>query len=150
MKFRDATENDLPAIVQLLADDPIGADREDYRLPLPRAYSAAFEEITRQNGNRLILAVDDEEAILGCLQLTIIPGLTRQGMTRALIEGVRVHSDHRGLDIGTKLLEYAIEQAKQRECGLVQLTTDKQRPDAQRFYQKLGFKSSHIGMKLIL
>lgn len=150
MKFRDARENDLPAIIQLLADDPIGADREDYRLPLPRAYSAAFEDISIQHGNRIILAVDDEETISGCLQLTIIPGLTRQGMKRALVEGVRVHSDHRGQCIGTKLFEYAIEQAKQWGCGLVQLTTDKQRSDALRFYQKLGFQNSHAGMKLML
>jgi len=150
MKFRDANIDDLPTIVELLADDPLGATREEFCIPLPDAYITAFSELREQDGNRLIVGVDDHEIVRACLQLTLIPGIARRGMKRALIEGVRVHSDVRGTSIGTEIFQYAIQEARKAGCGLIQLTTDKTRPDAHRFYEKLGFEDSHIGMKLIL
>ena len=148
MHFRKANEEDLQAIVRLLADDDLGAKRERYEEPLPDCYYKAFKAIEVQSGNQIILAVDGQ-AVIGCLQLTIIPGLARQGMKRAQIEGVRVDQRHRGKRVGEALLKEAIAIAKSEECGLVQLTTDKQRDDAQRFYNRLGFLASHEGMKLI-
>lgn len=150
MNFRDANIDDLPTVVELLADDPLGATREEFALPLPEAYMTAFNEILEQRGNRLIVGVDNNETVRACLQLTLIPAIARRGMKRALIEGVRVHSDLRGSNIGTEIFRYAIQEAQDAGCGLVQLTTDKTRPDAHRFYENLGFEASHIGMKLIL
>ncbi len=147
--FRPATEADLPAIVRLLADDPLGAARERYRDPLPDEYRRAFAAMARQEGNDMIVAVDGED-IVGCLQLTLIPGLSRRGATRAQIESVRVAGSHRGRGLGEALLRHAIERARAAGCGLVQLTSDKSRPDARRFYERLGFKASHEGMKLSL
>lgn len=149
MKFRKAIKQDVPAIVQLLADDELGSQREQFTEPLPTAYYDAFAAVEAQVGNQIIVAVKDEK-VLGCLQLTIIPGLTRLGMKRAQIEGVRVHRDYRGEKIGEKLFLEAIAIAKSKACGMVQLTTDKSRNDAHRFYEKLGFSASHEGMKLIL
>jgi|SRR5690625_371387 len=149
MEFRKADKSDLYAIVRLLTDDELGSQRERFENPLPSAYYEAFDVVESQTGNEIILAVENEK-VIGCLQLTIIPGLARQGMKRAQIEGVRVDRDYRGKKIGEKLFKEAIAIAKSKECGLVQLTTDKQRGDAHRFYDKLGFSASHEGMKLIL
>jgi len=149
MEFRKADKSDLYAIVRLLTDDELGSQRERFENPLPSAYYEAFDAVESQTGNEIILAVENEK-VIGCLQLTIIPGLARQGMKRAQIEGVRVDRDYRGKKIGEKLFKEAIAIAKSKECGLVQLTTDKQRGDAHRFYDKLGFSASHEGMKLIL
>ena len=149
MEFRHATEKDLAAIVRLLADDALGAGRERYEQPLPQAYVDAFSAIQKQHGNFILLAVENAE-VIGCLQLTLIPGLARLGMTRAQIEGVRVSAAHRGKGIGEALFEQAIGYAREQGCGLVQLTTDKSRDDAHRFYQRLGFVESHVGMKLML
>lgn len=149
MEFRKANKNDVYSIVRLLADDELGSQRERFEEPLPAAYIEAFNEIELQGGNQIILAVENEK-VIGCLQLTIIPGLARQGMKRAQIEAVRVDRDYRGKRIGEKLFEKAISIAKSKECGMVQLTTDKQRGDAHRFYERLGFSASHEGMKLIL
>lgn len=149
MEFRNATAEDLTAIVRLLADDELGATRERFEEPLPDVYKEAFTEIESQKGNQIIVAVD-EGKVIGCLQLTMIPGLARAGMKRALIEGVRVDSAYRGKKIGEKLFEKAISMAKTENCGMVQLTTDKQRRDAHRFYEKIGFEASHEGMKLLL
>ncbi|NKI72234.1 GNAT family N-acetyltransferase [Collimonas pratensis] len=149
MEFRHATEKDLAAIVRLLADDALGAGRERYEQPLPQAYVGAFSAIQKQHGNFILLAVERAE-VIGCLQLTLIPGLARLGMTRAQIEGVRVAAAHRGKGIGEALFEQAIGYAREQGCGLVQLTTDKSRDDAHRFYQRLGFVESHVGMKLML
>ena len=149
IQFRDASEKDLPAIVRMLADDPLGQGREQFADPLPDAYRHAFMAITRQQGNRILLATDGEE-ILGCLQLTFVPGLSRLGMLRAQIESVRVDSGARGKGVGEALIGHAVALAKQAGCGLVQLTTDKTRPDALRFYERLGFKATHEGMKLAL
>jgi ribosomal protein S18 acetylase RimI-like enzyme len=149
MQFRDAEAGDLPAIVQLLADDPLGAKRERAEDPLPREYRDAFAAIQRQEGNRLIVAVE-EGRIIGCLQLTLIPGLSRHGMLRAQIESVRVARDQRSRGLGEALFRHAIALARDAGCGLVQLTTDRSRDDALRFYERLGFEASQLGMKLDL
>ncbi|MCR8644452.1 GNAT family N-acetyltransferase [Paenibacillus sp. N1-5-1-14] len=149
MIFRKATINDLPAIVRMLADDELGATREQYRDPLPQVYIDAFERMERQEGNQIIVAVEGED-VMGCLQLTYIPGVVRLGMLRAQIEGVRVDRNHRSKGVGEALFKYAIQLAEDAGCGLVQLTTDKARTDAHRFYERLGFVISHEGMKLYL
>ena len=150
MRFRMATLDDLAAIVKLLADDPLGAEREEFRDPLPPEYVAAFHAIERQTGNCVIVVVDNKNIVHGCLQLTYTPGIARKGMCRATIEGVRVSRAHRGSGLGAKLVAFAIEEARKANCGLVQLTTDRTRYDAHRFYEKLGFEPSHIGMKFKL
>lgn len=149
MEIRAAVQSDLAEIVRLLADDELGATRERYEDPLPQAYLDAFSDIQRQVGNSVLVAVDHDK-VIGCLQLTIIPGLARLGMKRAQIEGVRVDREYRSQGIGEALFRHAIELAKEQGCGLVQLTTDKSRPDAHRFYDRLGFVRSHEGMKLSL
>ena len=149
LRFRDATEADLPAIVRLLADDDLGATREQLADPLPPAYLEAFDAMQAQGGNHCIVAEADGK-IAGCLQLTVIPGLSRQGMRRAQIEGVRVDRRFRERGIGEALFRHAIARARAAGCGLVQLTTDKARPGALRFYEGLGFAASHEGMKLVL
>ena len=149
LAFRVARRADLPAIVRMLADDGLGKGREQPTDPLPRAYGDAFDRMAAQPGNIYLLAELDGE-VAGCLQLTVIHGLSRMGMSRAQIEGVRVAESHRGQGIGEALFREAIERARAAGCGLVQLTTDKTRPDALRFYEKLGFTASHEGMKLPL
>jgi ribosomal protein S18 acetylase RimI-like enzyme len=146
--IRKANKEDLQAIVRLLADDELGSQRERYVEPLPANYFEAFTAIEAQVGNQIILAIDGQ-TVIGCLQLTIIPGLVRLGMKRAQIEGVRVDKRYRRKGIGESLFEEAIAIAKSEKCGLVQLTTDKQRAEAHRFYERLGFLASHEGMKLI-
>jgi ribosomal protein S18 acetylase RimI-like enzyme len=148
MQIRDAKKSELHAIVEMLADDELGAARERVEEPLSEKYVEAFDAMAMARGNRLIVAVDGKGEVRGCFQLTIIPGISRMGMTRAIIEGVRVHASHRGTGLGTKLMEYAISEARAAKCGLVQLTTSHSREDAQRFYEKLGFEPSHVGMKL--
>jgi ribosomal protein S18 acetylase RimI-like enzyme len=146
---RLASRDDVPAIVRLLADDALGATRELVGEPLAQVYWDAFDAMTAQSGNDVLVAEASGE-VVGCLQLTIIPGLSRAGMTRGLIEGVRVSSRHRGQRIGELLMRAAMDRSRELGCGLVQLTTDKTRIDAQRFYERLGFEASHIGMKLTL
>ncbi|MFA7670422.1 MAG: GNAT family N-acetyltransferase [Burkholderiaceae bacterium] len=145
--FRNARKADLPALAALLADDTLGASRDG--IQHLAAYTTALEAIEAQVGNTIIVAVRETE-IVGMLQLTFIPGLSRAGMLRAQIESVRVHSRHRGQSIGHALFEHAIGLARNAGCGLIQLTTDKQRPDAIRFYEALGFAATHEGMKLAL
>ncbi|WP_425450292.1 N-acetyltransferase family protein [Virgifigura deserti] len=149
LRFRQARREEVPAIVRLLADDALGSSREHYAEPLPQAYWDAFDAIAARPDNLLIVAEMDG-AVVGCLQLTLIPGLTRLGAWRALIEGVRVDSRCRGQRVGERLLRYAIDQARAQGCRLVQLTTDKTRSDAHQFYERLGFVGSHLGMKLAL
>lgn len=149
MHFREAEESDLKHIVRMLSDDDLGQTRERYETPLPKEYSGAFNAVKRQEGNSIILAEESGE-VFGCMQLTIIPGLSRLGMKRAQIESVRIDRAHRGRKIGEALFKEAIRIEEENYCGLVQLTTDKQRPDALRFYEKLGFEASHEGMKLSL
>ena len=133
----------------MLADDAIGARREDYTSPLPDAYYAAFEAIDRDPNNELIV-VELERRIVGVLQITYIPNITYRGRWRALIEGVRVDSSVRSSGIGRKLFAWAIDRARNKDCHLVQLTSDKARPDAILFYESLGFVASHEGLKLHL
>ena len=147
--IRAGRREDLPAVVRLLADDPLGAGRECYAEPLPPAYAAAFEAMERQGGNELLVA-ELGGAVVGCLQLTLIPGLSRLGATRAQIEGVRVDARARGRQIGEALVRAAIDRARAAGCALVQLTTDRTREDAHRFYERLGFTATHLGMKLDL
>ena len=149
IEFRTARVEDLPAIVRLLADDPLGVTRERDEEPLPRAYREAFDSIQAQTGNEVIVAVDGGE-VIGCLQFTVVPGLSRLGMKRAQIESVRVDRRQRGQGVGEAILRHAIDRAREAGCGLVQLTTDKSRPDALRFYERLGFVASHQGLKLTL
>jgi ribosomal protein S18 acetylase RimI-like enzyme len=147
--LRPAQASDLPAIVALLADDPLGRQREEYAEPLPASYDDAFREIAAQAGNMVLIAEADG-ALVGCLQLTLIAGLSRRGMKRAQIEGVRVAGHSRGRQIGERLVRHAIDIARNEGCGLVQLTTDTSRTEAHRFYERLGFATTHLGMKLAL
>lgn len=149
LRFRRATPVDLPELVRLLADDALGARRERHELPLPPAYERAFQAITADPAQELVVA-EMSGAVVGMLQLTFIPYLTHQGSWRALIEGVRIDSRHRASGLGRQMMEWAIARARERHCRIVQLTTDKARPDARRFYESLGFKASHEGMKLWL
>lgn len=146
--FRLAEERDVPFIVELLANDKLGALREDFRDPLPRSYAHAYERISQDPNQELTVATDANGAVLGTFQLTLIPYLTYRGGIRAQIEAVRVRADQRGQGLGEKLLRHAIARAQERGAHLVQLTTDKQRPEAARFYEKLGFRATHEGMKL--
>lgn len=146
MIFREAARADLPAIISLLADDVLGKARDFSTVD--DAYERAFAEIAADPRNLLIVA--DDRDVVACLQLTYIPGLGRHGAERAQIEAVRVRSDRRGQGLGAELIGWAIEQARSRGCALVQLTTDKSRVDAHRFYTRLGFVASHEGMKLTL
>ena len=144
--FRLATKGDLGTIVEMLADDPLGASRETINAPLSEAYLNAFARISSDTNQELTVAEIDGE-IVGTFQLTFIQYLTHGGGMRAQVEAVRVNSAHRGEGIGAQLLQYAIKRAKEKGCHLVQLTTDKQRPRAIQFYELLGFIASHEGMK---
>jgi len=148
MKFRRATEKDVSAIVEMIADDDLGKNRENFRNPLPSEYVEAFENIDEDENQELIVVEDENSEILGTLQLTFIQYLTYQGGVRAQIEAVRIRKDKRGLGIGKKMFEWAINRSKERNAHLLQLTTDKKRPEAIKFYEDLGFKQSHEGMKL--
>lgn len=148
MMIRRALKDDVIHIVAMLADDELGKQREDYRQPLPERYYIAFENISKDTNQELIVLENSAHEIIGTLQLSFIQYLTYQGGIRAQIEAVRVRSDQRGLGIGEKLFKWAIDRAQQKGAHVVQLTTDKKRPDALRFYEKLGFKPSHEGMKL--
>ncbi|MFE9194350.1 GNAT family N-acetyltransferase [Micromonospora sp. NPDC007208] len=145
--FRTAVRADLPAVIALLADDVLGKARDFTEVD--EAYERAFAAIDADPRNQLIVAEQDGE-LVGCLQITYIPGLGRHGSERSLIESVRVRSDRRGQGLGRELMTWAVDQARQRGCALVQLTTDKTREDAHRFYLSLGFVASHEGMKLPL
>ena len=149
LTFRRAHRADLEQIVDLLVDDLIGAKREDGSRPLNAKYVAAFEAIARDE-NQFLAVVEEAGEIVGCLQLSFIPGLSRLGMWRGQIESVRIKSSRRGSGLGHKMLHWAIEQCRAHECELVQLTMDKTRADTLRFYESLGFKASHEGMKLEL
>lgn len=143
----------MPAVVALLADDVLGAGREaawaDEGAGVDEAYWAAFEEIESDPRNRLIVA-DSSGAVVGTLQLTFLPGLSRHGMRRAQIEAVRVAATERGQGLGRRMIAWAIGQARLAGCGMVQLTSDKRRESAIRFYESLGFEASHEGLKLLL
>jgi GNAT superfamily N-acetyltransferase len=144
--LRRATAADVTAIMRLLADDELGQDRENGG---EGVYRRGFAEI-EGDPNNMILVVDVGGAVAGCAQLTIIPGLGRAAVTRGQIEAVRVASAHRGQGLGRWFMEALIEAARERGCGLVQLTSDRRRSDAHRFYESLGFVASHVGFKLAL
>lgn len=147
--FREAREIDLPFLVEMLADDELGMHREDTSRPLNQGYLSAFNCITSDPNNELIV-VESKNQVVGMLQLTFIPYLTYIGSWRCLIEGVRIHRNFRGQGLGTHFFEWAINRAKNKGCKMVQLTSDKQRPNAIRFYQSLGFEPTHEGLKLKL
>ncbi|MGW8744999.1 N-acetyltransferase family protein [Streptomyces sp. NPDC055794] len=147
LEIRRTTAADIPAVVAMLADDPLGAQRESPDDLDP--YLAALERLAADPNQHVVVAVRDSR-VVGTLQLTIVPGLSRRGATRSIIEGVRVHADERGSGLGTQLIEWAIDESRRQGCQLVQLTSDKTRTDAHRFYERLGFSSSHAGFKLQL
>ncbi|MEW2808394.1 GNAT family N-acetyltransferase [Streptomyces massasporeus] len=147
LEIRAAIADDVPAIVAMLADDPLGAQRESPDDLAP--YLSALERLSADPNQHLVVAVR-EGRVVGTLQLTIVPGLSRRGATRSIVEGVRIHTDERGSGLGTELIEWAIEESRGQGCQLVQLTSDKTRADAHRFYERLGFTASHTGFKLQL
>ncbi|MFG2974818.1 GNAT family N-acetyltransferase [Streptomyces sp. NPDC048331] len=147
LTIRPAIEADVPAIVAMLADDPLGATRESPDDLTP--YLAALKRLTDDPNQHLVVAVRADR-VVGTLQLTIVPGLSRKGATRSIIEGVRVHADERGSGLGTRFVEWAVEKSRAENCALVQLTSDATRTDAHRFYERLGFTASHVGFKLQL
>lgn len=147
LEIRAAVAADVPAIVAMLADDPLGAQRESPDDLAP--YLTALERLVADPNQHLVVAAR-EDRVVGTLQLTIIPGLSRRGSTRSIIEGVRIHADERGSGLGTQLIEWAVDESRRQNCQLVQLTSDATRTDAHRFYERLGFEASHVGFKLPL
>ena len=160
LHVRAATRADLPGIVAMLADDQLGATRENASLPLDQPYLAAFDTIDADPHNELLVVVEahagdggdasDEAALMGVMQLTFIPSISHHGGWRTLIEGVRVQRQARGRGIGAFMIRWAIERARDRGCMMVQLTSNKSREDARRFYERLGFEATHEGFKLAL
>ncbi|MCP3818087.1 GNAT family N-acetyltransferase [Streptomyces sp. A3M-1-3] len=147
LEIRPAAAADLPAIVAMLADDPLGATRESPDDLAP--YQRALERLHGDPNQHIVVAVRAHR-VVGTLQLTVIPGLSRRASTRAVIEGVRIHADERGSGLGTQLIEWAIDASGRQDCQMVQLTSDTTRTDAHRFYERLGFTASHLGFKLQL
>jgi ribosomal protein S18 acetylase RimI-like enzyme len=146
--IRPARRDDVPEIVAMLADDPLGRSRERIEDPLPSSYFAAFASIEADKNILLMVAEGDDGSVVGCLQLCILPGLSSQGTARGLIEDVRVAARCRGQRIGEQMVQWAIGEARGRGCKLVELLTHQTRVDAQRFYARLGFQPSHVGMTL--
>jgi len=149
LRLRRACADDLVAIVAMLADDMLGAEREVVSNPPAPGYVAAFEAIDSDN-NQLLAVAEIGGELVGCLQLTFLPGLSRQGAWRGQIEGVRVAANARGRGVGEAIVRWAVARCRERGCRVVQLTTDRRRVDAQRFYARLGFETTHAGMKLDL
>lgn len=147
LEIRAAGIDDLSEIVAMLADDALGAGRESPDDLTP--YQAAFQRLAGDPNQHLMVAVRADR-IVGTLQLTVIPGLSRRGSTRSVVEGVRVHKDERGSGLGTRLIQWAVDESRCQDCQLVQLTSDATRTDAHRFYERLGFVASHVGFKLAL
>jgi GNAT superfamily N-acetyltransferase len=147
LDIRPATADDVAAIVAMLADDPLGAQRESPDDLTP--YLTALRRLASDPNQHLVVAAR-EGRVVGTLQLTVVPGLSRRGATRSIIEAVRIHADERDNGLGTRLIEWAIEESRRQGCQLVQLTSDSSRTDAHRFYERLGFTASHVGFKLPL
>ena len=147
--YRPARREDIPQLVAMLADDHLGASREGDPANPNREYLEAFDAIAR-DPNNLLAVVEHGNELVGMLQLTFIPYLSHTGTWRCLIEGVRIAASFRGRGLGSTLLQWAIARARERHCGMVQLTSDKRRPDAIRFYESLGFRATHEGFKLRL
>jgi GNAT superfamily N-acetyltransferase len=146
VEIRRAVSADIPAIVDMLADDELGAARESPDDLAP--YQAAFAVLERDPNQFLMVAAVSGDVVVGTFQLTFIPGLSRRGATRAVIEAVRVHHSARRAGVGEQMLRWAVRESDRRGCRLVQLTSDRTRPGAHRFYERLGFVASHIGFKL--
>ena len=146
--IRPARRGDVAIIVAMLADDPLGSGRERLEDPLPSSYYKAFETLDRDSNIQLVVAEEKGGAVIGCLQLCILPGLSSQGASRALIEDVRVASQRRSQGIGEQMVHWAVADDSAPGCTLVDLLTHATRVDAQRFYTRLGFKASHVGMTL--
>ncbi|MEA2793915.1 MAG: hypothetical protein QOI87_1295 [Bradyrhizobium sp.] len=146
--IRRARRDDVGVIVGMLTDDPLGRGRERLEDPLPPCYFRAFEALDHDPNIQLVVAQDGEGAVVGCLQLCILPGLSSQGASRGLIEDVRVAAHCRSRGIGERLVQWAVAEARGKGCKLVELLTHHTRVDAQRFYVRLGFQPSHVGMTL--
>jgi ribosomal protein S18 acetylase RimI-like enzyme len=146
--IRRARRSDVETIVKMLADDALGGPRERLEDPPPACYFAAFERVDRDPNLALVVAEGEGGAVIGCLQLCILPGISSQGASRGLIEDVRVASQLRGQRIGEQLVQWALAEARGRGCKLVELLTHHTRVDAQRFYERLGFARSHVGMTI--
>jgi ribosomal protein S18 acetylase RimI-like enzyme len=149
LNFRQAIESDISSLVNLLADDDLGATREDISVPLNQDYIDAFHSIEKDPNNELTV-VECNGELAGMLQLTFIPYLTHTGSWRCLIESVRIAGNYRGRGLGTRFIDWAIARAREKNCSIVQLTSDKQRPGALKFYELLGFQATHEGFKLKL
>ena len=147
ISIRRARRDDVRAIVGMLADDALGRGRERIEDPLPACYFDAFDRVDR-DPNLLLVVAEEEGAVVGCLQLCILPGLSSQGAARALIEDVRVAAHRRSRGIGERLVQWAVGEARAKNCKLVELLTHQTRVDAQRFYERLGFQRSHVGMTI--
>jgi ribosomal protein S18 acetylase RimI-like enzyme len=146
--IRHARREDVRAIVAMLADDPLGSARERLEEPLPLSYFRAFEAVDRDPNIQLVVAEGSDGVVVGCLQLCILPGLSSQGASRALIEDVRVATHCRSRGVGEQMVQWAVTEARVKGCKLVELLTHNTRVDAQRFYVRLGFAPSHVGMTL--
>ena len=146
--IRRAGRGDILSIVRMLADDPLGSGRERVEDPLPESYFRAFEAVDRDPNIQLVVAQGADGAVVGCLQLCILPGLSSQGASRGLIEDVRVAAPYRSRGIGQQLVQWAVAEARGKGCKMAELFTHKTRVDAQRFYARLGFAPSHVGMTL--
>ena len=146
--IRHARRDDVGVIVAMLADDPLGSARERLEDPLPASYFQAFEALEHASHIQLVVAEDEDGAVIGCLQLCILPGLSSQGASRGLIEDVRVATHCRSRGVGEKIVQWAVAEARAKGCVLVELLTHSTRVDAQRFYARLGFQPSHVGMTL--
>lgn len=150
MQIHLVTKSDLPSIVKMLVNDKLGKLRENYQDPLPKAYYDAFDRILKDANQELYTAKNEALECIATFQLSFIPYLTYQGGIRCQVENVRVHDDYTGKGIGRQIFEWIIERAREKGAHVIQLTSDKQRPDAIRFYERLGFKATHEGMKLHL
>lgn len=149
MIFRPATLNDLNFIISLLQNDSLGSVRECSKKNIFNQYLNAFNEINNDT-NHLLLVVEMDKKIIGTMQMSLIPNLTFQGSKRCLIEGVRVAKTHQGQGVGKKMFEWAMDWARQNNCKIIQLTTNKERRDALVFYEKIGFENTHHGLKMYL
>lgn len=148
MIFRKATTKDLNKIVEMIADDELGEKREVFQEPLPSEYLTAFKNINNDPNQELIVVENDNSEIVGTMQLSFIQHLTYRGGLRVQIEAVRIRNDKRGLGYGKIMIQWAVNRAKERKAHLLQLTTDKERPNAIKFYKSIGFKATHEGMKM--
>jgi GNAT superfamily N-acetyltransferase len=149
VQFRSARREDLPDIVRMLADDELGNQREKCEGPLPESYYAAFEQIKSDPYHELIVTEFDGK-VIGTLHLMFLPSISYQGQLRAQVESVRVDREYQNRGIGGEMMQWTIKRAKERGAHMMQLTSHKSRQDAHRFYERLGFKGSHLGMKLNL